>query len=462
MNTADRNRIREWLSQTSIVLMVCLAVTAPAIVFSSAIPFFKVEQLLVPVVIAIYLFMAMVGVARPIRFNAMFAIGFVFLLCNIISIVYGAEVLGHPVIFRDFYDLPKVWMPVAFFTIAYEADLTERSIRCILAWFSSAVLLVCFYAWSQFAGLSFAYRLNPYYSPGGHIDATLEYAKRVYATVGNANVLGELMTWCIILFLFAFVLRVGTPLRNIFVVLSCLVTLVMTGSRYGLINVAFSFLLILVLTASLGRKRLAQVALLALLLPAFGLTYVLVAQSNARTLERYETLKDPLRVDSLRERLDDLWLEAWGDFKRSPVVGHGPGKGFLSANDRFIDSEYLNVLREKGLVGFAVFLAYYFYPLYLLRKGQRAVHSSGGLLVERFPGSVMCIQAGFVMGILALIMNIGMATFYSVFLQSTLWLWLGLGAGCATRLGALLPAPHSKYARPTFLPSQKGPVGVLG
>jgi O-antigen ligase len=104
-------------------------------------------------------------------------------------------------------------------------------------------------------------------------------------------------------------------------------------------------------------------------LPTFVWTYQTVATSNRRTLERYETLKNPLQADSLRKRLDDLWLEAWSDFKTSPVVGHGPGKAFFIWHERFIDSEYLNVLREKGIVGFVVFLAYYLYPLYLIRKG---------------------------------------------------------------------------------------------
>jgi hypothetical protein len=35
------------------------------------------------------------------------------------------------------------------------------------------------------------------------------------------------------------------------------------------------------------------------------------------------------------------------------------------------------------------------------------------------------------MGGLALVMNIGMATFYMPFLQGFLWMWLGIGARCA-------------------------------
>ena len=457
MNETDKTRIREWTSQACLIALICISVTAPAISLSSAIPYFKAEQLLVPVIFAIYLFLLLTGVARPIRINTMFAIGLGFFICNIISMVYGGEVLGHPVILRDFYDLPKVWLPVAFFTIAYEAELTESSLRRLLAFFSFAVLLVCIYAWGQFVRAGFSYKLNPYYSPGGHIDATLEYARRVYSTMGNANVLGELMTWCITVFLLALLFRVGSTLRNFVLVMSCLITLVMTGSRYGIVNVTAAFLMILAFVSTTGRRRFAQFALLLLLVPVIVWTYQTVATSNLRTLERYQTLQEPLRIDSLRERVDDLWLEAWTDFQASPVFGHGPSKAIFLWHERFIDSEYLNVLREKGIVGFLAFLPYYLYPLILIRRGQKAIRSPGSGLQEEFPAHVVCLHTGFVIGALAMIMNVGMSTFYSPFLQGVLWLWLGVGAGCAARLCALVPAPLPVYARANLFEPQKAP-----
>src|SRR5262249_15841406 len=158
--------------------------------------------------------------------------------------------------------------PVAFFTIAYEADLSELSLRRLLAFFSFSILLVCFYAWGQFFGLGFAYKLNPYYSMGGHIDVALEYARRVYATIGNPNVLGSLMTWAVVLFLLAALFRVGNQLRNIGIAAACLITLVMTGSRYGLLSIGLGFLLILLLVATTRRQRLTRVGGLLALLPA--------------------------------------------------------------------------------------------------------------------------------------------------------------------------------------------------
>lgn len=439
MNITDQNMVSSWLSQSTIILLVCISVTAPAIVISSSLPFVKAEALLIPVVAAIYLWLLLIGVARPIRFNGLFVIGFLFLVCNAISLWYGARILGHPVVQSDFYELPKVWLPVAFFTIAYEANLNEPSIRRLISWFSAATLLVCLYAWSQFFGLGFAYKLNPLYSMGGHIDVALEYAQRVYATMGNPNVLGGLMTFCVVLFLLAALFRVGSLLRNISVALSCLVTLVMTGSRYGALSISLAFLLILLFAARTGRHRSARVAALLVVLPILVLIFVAVAASNRQTLARYQTLKEPLQIDSFRQRVEGGWIEGWSDFMSSPLFGHGPGKAFLSPRGGVIDSEYLSVLREKGSVGFLVFLWYYLYPIYLIRNGRKAIRLSGPL-TDQLPAHVVCVNTGFIMGVLALVMNVGMSTFYTPFLQGFLWLWLGIAAGCATRLSAVVPS----------------------
>src|SRR4029077_14554136 len=326
MNLVDKEWLRRRMGELCVTSMICLSVTAPAIVVSSALPYFKAEQLLLPVAAGVYLWMVLAGVARNIRFNAMFTIGLFYCLCNAISIWYGAAVLGHEVVLRDFYELPKVWLPVAFCTIAYECALSEVSLRRLIRIFSLAILPVCLYAWAQFAGLGFTYKLNSYYSSGGHIDQALEYAGRVYATVGNPNVLGELMTWSVILFVLAFLFRVGSRLQNLLVALSCLVTLVMTGSRFGFLTVCVGIIFVFVLVSSAGRRSLAQVSVLLLLIPFFAWTYRTIASSNQRTLERYETLRNPLQIDSLRERFDDLWREEWTDFTQSPVIGHGPAK----------------------------------------------------------------------------------------------------------------------------------------
>lgn len=446
MNTTDQSKVRSWLSEACIILLVCISVTAPAVVISPSLPFVKAEALLVPAIMVIYWWLMLIGVARPIRFNGMFVIGFAYFVCIGFSIWYGARILGHPVLVRDLYELPKVWLPVAFFTIAYEAALSESSIRRLISCFSVSILLVCVYAWSQFFSLGFTYKLNPFYSMGGHIDSALEHGRRVYATVGNPNVLGGLMTFCVVLFVFAALFRVGSLLGNVFVLLSCLITLVMTGSRSGVFDIILAFLLILLVAANGGSHRSARAAALVMLLPLFVWIFVAVATTHRETLERYQTLKEPLQIDSVRARLEGGWVEGWSDFKSSPLFGHGPGKAFLSPHGGVIDSEYLSVLREKGSVGFLVFLGYYLYPISLIRNGRKAIGFSS-LLTEKLPGHVVCVNTGLVMGVLALVMNVGMSTFYSPFLQGFIWLWLGIAAGCANRLSAAVPAPDDWRAQ---------------
>lgn len=449
MNEIERNFLTHRLSQFVIIAMLSSAVIAPAIVFSSALPFFKIEQLLIPVFGFVYLWMVLVGIARPIRLNALFVIGSLYCLCNVISIWYGTTVLGHPVVLRDFYELPKVWLPVIFFTFGFESRLSEESYRKLILAFSVPVLLICLYAWAQFANLGFTYKLNAFYSSGGHIDLALRYARRVYATMGNPNTLGQLMDLCALLFLLAFLYRVGSRMVNLLVAIACVITLVMTGSRFGLVAAALGLLLTAVLVSYAGRRELAKLGLLLAFLPVFVWVYQAVATSNQRTLERYETLRNPLDIDSLRERVDLLWKEEWRDFAESPVVGHGPAKSVFTLG--YTDSEYLEVLRSQGLLGLVFFLAYYLVPLYLIAKGVRACRARAAFSSTRCPATIVCAQFGVIVAVLTLFMNIPMSTFYNPFLQGFFWLWLGVSAQAAKALqrspGAAIVDPSDAKRR---------------
>jgi O-antigen ligase len=441
MNDIDRNLLTQRLSEFAMIAMLSSAVVAPAIVFSSALPFFKVEQLLIPVFGFVYLWMVLVGIARPVRLNALFLVGLLYCLCNVISIWFGATVLGHPVVLRDFYELPKVWLPVIFFTFGFESRLSEESRRKLILTFSIPVLLICLYAWAQFANLGFTYNLNAFYSSGGHIDLALRFARRVYATMGNPNALGQLMDLCALLFLLAFLYRVGNRMVNLLVAFACVITLVMTGSRFGLVAAALGLLLTAVLVSYAGRRELAKLGLLLAFLPVFAWVYQTVATSNQRTLERYETLRNPLEIDSLRERVDLLWKVEWREFAESPVVGHGPAKSVFTLG--YTDSEYLEVLRSQGLLGLVFFLGYYLVPLYLIVKGLRAYRARAALSSTQCPATIVCAQFGVIVGVLALFMNIPMSTFYNPFLQGFFWLWLGMSAQAAKAVQLLPDAANA-------------------
>jgi O-antigen ligase len=179
-------------------------------------------------------------------------------------------------------------------------------------------------------------------------------------------------------------------------------------------------------------------------LPVFALTFKAVATANRSGIQRIQTLKDPLHTDSLQGRLDVRWVDATQDIARSPWIGNGSAKAFFG--DIITDSEYLDMLKQFGIVGFSVYLAYYFFPLYLSWKGLKAGQRTGPIFEERMPATLLTIRLSFVMIILALAMSIGEATFENLLLQGFLWMWMGLGARCAQTLRdasrrVVVPAP---------------------
>ena len=429
------------LGQICVIALIFISVTAPPLVISGNLPYVKAEQLLLPVIFLLYTWFLLAGYARPIRFNGMFIVG-ILCCCSItISMWYGSSILGHTVLIRDFYELPKVWLPVIFFTVTYEAELSESSLRRLLDFFAVAVLLVCFYAWAQFFNLGIKDYLDAHYSGGKHIDDSLEYARRVYSTMGNPNVLGQLMTWSIIAYTMAAIFRAGKRWRNVTVALACLITLGMTGSRYGLITTTLGLILIFAMPSFSRRRRMGQLGLLLILLPVFVWIFAAVASSNQRTLERFESLRHPLQVDSLRDRLDNLWRDALSDFARSPIVGHGPAKTLYTGV--VTDSEYLDALKEYGIVGFLTFIAYYLFPGFLLWKGLRASRRVAPWLEACAPATFMTLCLCFVMVITALVMAFGESTFHNQLLQGFFWMWMGIGARSAKKVADASRAGHS-------------------
>lgn len=422
------------MAQVSTFALICLSITAPAITINEAIPWVKAEQLLLPLIILLYGWMLLSGSARLIRLNGMFIIGAIYCFSILLSIWYGAEILRHPLLLRDYYELPKVWLPVIFFTIAFEANLPESSLQRLLKYFAATLSVICLYGWAQFAKLAFTYKLNNFYSGGPHIDVGLLSHGRVYSTMGNANVLGQLMTWCIVAFTMAFLFGVGSRARNLLLAFACLVTLAMTGSRYGLLTTAIGLALIFSMPSPFNRRRLAQLGMFILIVPAFVWAFEATVKTNQGNVQRLASLRHPLEVDSLRARLDDLWLDAADDFLRSPFLGYGPAKIFYTGV--FTDSEYLDVLKEFGVIGLLPYLAYYFFPMFLLWRGLRASQRTGPTREEHFPATFLTLRFAFVLVVTALVMNVGESTFYNQLLQAFLWLWLGLGASCAQRIGA--------------------------
>jgi O-antigen ligase len=414
--------------------LVCFSILLPVIHISDDLPWLKVEQAALPFVLLGYVWFLMAGLARTIRPNAMWLIATAFSFCIAFSIWYGAEILRHPVLIRDFYEIPKAFLPAVFFTIGLEARLEQGALQKLWKCFAGVIAIVCAYAWAQFFNFGFTYALNSLYSGGEHIDNGLLMHGRVYSTMGNANVLGQLMTWAIAGFVLLFLFRIGNQLLNISLMLSCTITLAMTGSRYGLITTAAAIALALFLSVRTGRVRTANLAIFLLAVPLALGAFLATTRSNPGNTQRLASLRHPLEADSLRARLDSLWLDAEQDIAKSPLFGFGPAKVFYTGV--FTDSEYLDVLKQFGFVGLLAYLMYYGYPLWCLVRGLNSRAARRRTMQPSSAISLVTTIFAFVVGITALAMNFGESSFYNQLLQAFVWLWLGIGVHCAASLQA--------------------------
>jgi O-antigen ligase len=418
-----RTRMAQALGEAGLVLILCVAVLAPALTLNANWPQVRTETMLIVVYAIGYAALQFMGLAKPMRFHAFYIIGALFSLSVGFSLSYGTMILHHPLSYRDYFELPKCWLPVLFFAIAYEVELTESGLNRALNYFAIAVGLVCLFGWAQFLHLGIAARLTPLYTDLGHNYNVLLRYGRIFSTMGNPNSLGQLMSWCMSIYVLAFLFGVGSRARNLCVSAMCVVTVALTSSRYGLLACGGGLLIALGLGMFSRRRGLKLVALLFLvgvLVPVFGEAQ----QSSYWASHRFEQLRNPLQVDSLRGRLDFLWIEAGDYFLSSPWVGHGPAKTVFESV--YTDSEYLDILKYYGLVGFLCYLAYFFWPLLEMSRGLRAMGFLTAELEDRLKANLLVLRAGFAIFCLALFMNAGEFTFYNLQLLAFVWLWAGL------------------------------------
>jgi hypothetical protein len=435
---AERTDLGQKLLRFTVIALMSVSIVAPVVRLTEDF-WVKLEYFILPVVGLIYLWLLLAGLARPIRPNALFIVAPVFCICNVLSILYGTVMQGHALLARDFWELPKTVIPVIFFTLAYEADLSETSLRTLLASLFPMILVVCIYGYGQWFDLSFTQYLQPLYTGGLHDDGALAHYRRVYSTVSNPNHLGMLMTWVIVAFLGGILFRVGSRFWNVVLLFACLATLAMTGSRYGLLSGSFALILLFFAPAPTdGSNRRRKMILLAGLPFVLG-AFLFVVTSNRATLDRMQMLGTPLQEGSVRLRLDKLWVDASSRFVQSPIFGHGPAKSIFS--DIWTDSEYLVILKQYGLLGLLPYLCYFLIPLHMVWKGIRRVRAVGPLLEQQWPATYWALLVSFLMIVTALVMDIGMDAYYNYSLLAYLWMWMGIGASCAKRVQAMPSFP---------------------
>lgn len=425
-----RPQLGKWLGEAAVFMLFFAALVLPQVPATADLNI-RAELIVLALFMVIYFWLLMAGLVHPLHLNGMFVAALVFCMTVAISIIYGADVLHHEVLYRDYFELPKAWLPAIYFTVTYESDISEDALQRFFKFMVFPILLVCSYAWTQHLDLNIAYSLNPYFTGGEHVDLALKRYDRVYSTFGNPNVLGQFLTLMILSYTAAFLFKMGSRVRNLGIGIICLITMVFTGSRYALLSTALGFLLLMMFVMSARRKGAKIIGLL-LLGAIFSYTFITVQRGAVHQSKRFEELRHPSDVNSLRLRLDGLWREA-GDFiLSSPFVGHGPAKHIFTGV--FTDSEYLDILKEFGFVGFIPYMAFYLWPLYYLWKSWRISQRLGPGYELQYPATVLTVRTGIVIVIVALFMNIGMFTYLNWLLMGVLWMLIGLSVRSAMKI----------------------------
>jgi O-antigen ligase len=417
-----RPDLRARLGSVAVLLIFLVALNVPPIQATSDL-YVRSELIVLVLCIVGYAWLLLAGLVRPIRVNAMFAAALVFSICVVMSMIYGTDVLHHELLYRDYFEIPKAWLPALFFTMTFESQLPEKAVQRFWRFLIIPTSLVCLYAWAQYFNLGISYFLNNYFSGGEHVDLALRRYSRVYSTFGNPNVLGQFLSFAIISYTAAFLFEVGSRARNVAIAIACLITMVLTGSRYALLATGLGLILLMLIVVS-ERRPGAKMLGLFLLLAVFSYTFMTVQRNTVHQQKRFQELRHPADVSSVRQRLDGLWREAGDYITSSPFVGHGPAKQLFTGV--FTDSEYLDILKQFGFVGFIPYLCLYLWPLYYLWKGRKTLRYVSERFRTENPATLLNARIGFVVVIMALFMNIGMFTYLNWEVLGFLWLLMGL------------------------------------
>lgn len=438
-------------AEICVFALVTTILLTPAIQPFRGFPSIRLEQILVVGICYLYLIALMAGGAHRPEYHYPYLWLILFSVLVMGSLVYGAVFLKQEIIGRDYYEVPKIWLAVLLFMIGFEARLGEKSLRRFLVVLGLCTVTICAYAAAQYWRLPGVDVLdNFYFLTEDNYNGMIRYG-RIYATFGNANVLGQFLSCMTICYITAVLGRVGRRMWSTILTLLAMLVLTLTASRYGLISTSFGSLLVLALVGFSGRRNSARIAAFFLLCSALAGIYVTTEKGSPYIQARSEELRHPEEVRSVRDRLDNLWLDSYDDLKVSPILGYGPSK--KRYGEAVTDSEDLDVLRRYGLLGFAVYFSVFLWVLIKLFRGLKAIKSLVRSQESAWSANVLMVCAGFVLTLMDIGMNIGMSTFYNFQFGSFFWLFLGLATRSAqtvTQVSAQ-SVPHS-IRSPIFAP----------
>lgn len=317
------------------------------------------------------IFLGYFGTGYPIRLRRCPAYKWFWLFgCSIVlSMGYATWLRGLALIWRDFWELAKVFLYFLIFALVTSQNISPTDLKryykmALFVFVFSAVF--GFFQYIDFAGINEI--ISPYYATT-HMSGMIIHG-RITGTTGYPNEFGALMTLAASL-----ALAGGLFLKERKLRLLCWGTLpvfglalVLTLSRSALVSLFLAGATVLFLfLRQKGLKRRFRRLLTFVLLGCVIVAFILQVMPE-KAFYRYGELMTFTEATSWQARVAH-WETNFSIWLESPWLGWGPAKAEMGT---LADNEWLFVLRRYGVVGLTVFLCLFGSLFFGLSRVRRA------------------------------------------------------------------------------------------
>jgi len=215
----------------------------------------------------------------------------------------------------------------------------------------------------------------------GIISIPLSGEVRIAGMMGNPNGLALVSNLGAAIFLVLLLLQPAGRYRLLYVLglVVCVVSIVLTGSRGGLLTLLVTF------TFQLIKRRRAFIPYLVGLVVLVAIFVAIPEKYKERQSEWFGYLLSGEAKAATEGSRGFIYRSAWDMFKRSPIIGIGPrtfaiiyqseysfmARGGSASKAMVVHSGFLEVLVENGLVGFIVFSGLIVTTFVLYRRNRQ-------------------------------------------------------------------------------------------
>jgi len=294
----------------------------------------------------------------------------IFGLAIICSMTYATLVKGYPFLFRDAFELVKLFKYFLIFSFVASLKISYKDFQRYCTVALVVFLLSALFGFAQYLNLfNINASVSPYYAPT-QMRGLLVHG-RITGTTGNPNQFGALMVFAATL---ALSLALFSEKRKVRTFSWCCIpafclAVFLTLSRSSVIILVGAFSLVLLMRYPVKIKTFMnnswKLLTIFLVLALFGI--VLVSLAPDKFVARIDTLRSFTSQASWQVRLLK-WsknLEIW---KESMIFGWGPGKAGMTT---IVDSEWVLLLRRYGIIGLSIFFLWFTSAYRYLGKMRR-------------------------------------------------------------------------------------------